>query len=391
LIRSERQEDKRRIHHKQSADEIEIQMYIGIILGTRPEIIKMAPVIRALSYQRIPFFILHTGQHYSFEMDGAFFDQLKIDKPKYNLSVGSGSHALQTGKMIIKIEEVLLRELPDTVLLQGDTNTVLAGALAASKLHILVGHVEAGLRSYDKNMPEEINRMIVDHISDYLFAPTANAQSNLIKEGLPDVRIFVTGNTIVDSLYENLSVATSFKSPVDRKDKSFVLATVHREENVEEPKRLKDIIDGLVLIAKELDLEVVFPVHPRTKNKLLKMNIQHNPLTMLDPLDYFSFLKLESKAALIVTDSGGVQEEACILHTPCITVRDNTERPETVEVGANIVSGTNPQIILKNATAMLSREKKWRNPFGNGRAAQMIVSILLNLDTANTPLLHVTD
>ncbi len=353
------------------------EMRISIILGTRPEIIKMSPIIRELERQEGSYFILHTGQHYTRDMDAVFLEGLKLPQPKYNLGVGSGTHAEETGKMLIGIEEVLMKERPDVVLVEGDTNTVLAGALAAAKLHIRVGHVEAGLRSFDRRMPEEINRTVADHVSDYLFAPTEGARRNLLREGIPEERVFVTGNTIVDALQQNLKLA---KESISKEVADFgphLLCTLHREENVDDPARLKGIFRGLELVHSKLGVKIVYPMHPRTRSRCREHGIEPPEGTqVVEPLDYFSFLKLESEARLILTDSGGVQEEACILKVPCVTIRENTERPETVEVGANVVAGVEPEGIARAASMMMERRRDWTQPFGDGHAAERIVRIL---------------
>ena len=246
-------------------------MKIAVILGTRPEIIKMSPIIRECMKQILDYFILHTGQHYSYNLDKIFFEELELPEAKYNLDVGSGSHAEETGKMLIGIEKLIKEEKPDIVLVEGDTNTVLAGALAASKLHIKVGHVEAGLRSYDRTMPEEINRVLADHLSDYLFAPTEKAKENLLGEGIEENKIFVTGNTIVDAVYQNLEIA---KRTVDVFNKlnlsheEYFLVTAHRQENVDEKERLKSILNGLELVHNEFSLPIIYPIHPRTSKRL---------------------------------------------------------------------------------------------------------------------------
>jgi UDP-N-acetylglucosamine 2-epimerase (non-hydrolysing) len=232
-------------------------MKIAIILGTRPEIIKMSPAIRECENQNLDYFILHTGQHYSYNLDKIFFDELELPAPKYNLDVGSGSHAEETGKMLIGIEKVLKEEKPNVVLVEGDTNTVLAGALAASKLHIKVGHVEAGLRSYDRTMPEEINRVLADHVSDYLFTPTEKAKENLSREGIDKSKIFVTGNTIVDAVYQNLEIAkrkVDILKKLNLNSKEYFLVTAHRQENVDVKERLKGILDGLKLVYNDFNL-----------------------------------------------------------------------------------------------------------------------------------------
>jgi len=354
-------------------------MKVAIILGTRPEIIKMSPIVRELERRCIDFFILHTGQHYFHNMNEVFFEQLKLPYPKYNLRVGSGTHAEETGKMMMGIERVLMSEKPSIALVEGDTNSVLAGALAAVKVGIPVGHVEAGLRSFDRNMPEEINRIVADHVSELLFAPTEIAKGNLLREGIPEERIFVTGNTIVDAVLQNLAIAeketwTLESLGLDCDD--YFLATIHRQENTDNPVRFKGIIEGLKLVREYFDIPVIYPVHPRARERIETYKLGMEGLNLIEPLDYLSFLKLESKAKMIFTDSGGVQEEACILRVPCVTLRYNTERPETIHVGANILAGTEPRKILEKAKIMIEAEKNWENPFGDGEAGIKIVNII---------------
>ncbi|MCX7912005.1 MAG: UDP-N-acetylglucosamine 2-epimerase (non-hydrolyzing), partial [Dehalococcoidales bacterium] len=290
-------------------------MKIAVILGTRPEIIKMAPILKCLRTRKLDFFTLHTGQHYSYELDRVFFEQLELPLPDYNLEAGSGTHAEETARMLTGIEKVLTARRPDIVLVEGDTNSVLAGALAAVKLGIAVGHVEAGLRSYDRRMPEEINRIITDHIAELLFAPTPKAQETLLVEGINRKKIFVTGNTIVDAVYQNLELArrrvdigTRFGLLAGR----YFLVTLHRQENTVDPSRFKAIIDGLESLAEKSGLPVVYPAHPRSRRLLANLERKPGKITIIDPVDYFSFLQLESNAKLVLTDSGGVQEEACI-------------------------------------------------------------------------------
>lgn len=354
-------------------------MKVCIVLGTRPEIIKLAPLIKELPKKQADFFVLHTGQHYSHELDKVFFDQLGLPQPRYNIDAGSGSHAEETGKMLVGIEQILLKEKPDIVLAEGDTNSVLAGALAAAKLGIKVGHVEAGLRSYDRGMPEEINRVLTDHISDYLFTPTPQARQILLGEGIGEEKIFVTGNTIVDAVYQNLEFARGKIDIIDGlclKPGQYFLATLHRQENVDTKERFASILDGLSRLAASFRLPVVYPIHPRSRKKMSEFKLEPPGLTVIDPVDFLSFLLLESNASLILTDSGGVQEEACILRVPCVTMRDNTERPETVAAGANILAGASSDNIVACAGVMLAREKSWANPFGDGRAAEMIARII---------------
>ena len=354
-------------------------MKITVVLGTRPEIIKMAPVIRELGRRKASFFILHTGQHYSYNLDRVFFEQLGLPQAKYNLEVGSGSHAEETAKILTGVEEVLRKETPDTVLVEGDTNSVLAGALAATKLHIKVGHVEAGLRSYDRQMPEEINRTLTDHCSDFLFAPTGKAKAILLGEGISEDKIFVTGNTIVDAIYQNLEIAGEKGNTLDTlnsKPKEYFLVTLHRQENVDNQARFASILEGLDKIAASFHLPLIYPIHPRSRKMMSEFHLEPRNLTLIDPVDFFAFLQLESNARLILTDSGGVQEEACILKVPCVTLRDNTERPETIEVGANVLAGASSDRILECSKMMLGRENNWLNPFGDGTAGRKIVKII---------------
>ena len=351
----------------------------AVILGTRPEIIKMAPVIRALENSDTEYFVLHTGQHYSYNLDGVFFEQLALDLPSYNLEVGSGSHAVQTAAILKGVEEILLRRKPDSVLVQGDTNSVLGGALAAAKLHIKVGHVEAGLRSYDKTMPEEINRVLTDHCSDYLFAPTEQAGTILKSEGIPENTVFVTGNTIVDALYQNIEIArrkSTILSTLDIQPSRYFLATAHRQENVDNRERLTSILNGLRSVADFYHQPVVYPVHPHALTRIKEFGLDTAGVVLIDPVDYFDFLILQNYSRLVLTDSGGVQEETCILGVPCVTLRDNTERPETVEVGANMLAGTDSENILECVRLSFERGGRWRNPFGDGTAAEKIVDII---------------
>lgn len=354
-------------------------MKTAIILGTRPEIIKFSPIIRECEHLGLDYFVLHTGQHYSYNMDKVFFEQLDLPQAKYNLDVGSGTHAEQTGKMMIKIEKVLRKDHADLVLVEGDTNTVLAGALTAAKLDIKVGHVEAGLRSYDKKMPEETNRILADHCSDLLFAPTRKSKSILIGEGIYKDKVFVTGNTIVDAVHQNLKLARRKETPnrlLDMCKGNYFLSTVHRQENVDNERKFKMICKGLDSLQKKYGLPVVYPIHPRAKKQLKSHNIKIKNIKIIEPLDYLAFLKLESNAKLVLTDSGGVQEEACILGVPCVTLRENTERPETLEVGSNVLAGSNSEEIVRKADFMLRRKVCWKNPFGDGNAAKRIIRIL---------------
>jgi UDP-N-acetylglucosamine 2-epimerase (non-hydrolysing) len=351
---------------------------ICIVLGTRPEIIKMSPVLRLLVEKGADHFTLHTGQHYSHNMDRVFFEQLRLEQPKHNLNVGSGTHGEETGKMLAGIERVLMEERPDVVLVEGDTNTVLAGALAAAKLHIRVGHVEAGLRSFDMAMPEEINRIVADHVSDLLFAPTDVSKKNLLREGIDKAKIHVTGNTIVDAIRQNLALTMKIELPKEMALDRYFLVTLHRQENVDDPAKLKRLMGALARLHDVFDLPVLYPIHPRTRKRLAEFGIETGRgVKLVEPVDYLAFLRLEKGATLILTDSGGVQEEACILRVPCVTLRENTERPETVDVGANAIAGTDPEKIVGLARKMVKRKRNWKNPYGNGRSSERIINLLL--------------
>jgi UDP-N-acetylglucosamine 2-epimerase (non-hydrolysing) len=353
---------------------------ITFVLGTRPEIIKLAPVIRCCDRRGVSYSILHTGQHYSEELNSVFFDQLELPSPDHNLAVGSGRHGQQTGRMLAGIEEILLEEDPGVVLVQGDTNSVLAGSLAVSKLDMPVGHVEAGLRSFDREMPEEINRVLTDHIGEYLFAPTETSRDYLHKEGIDDDRIYVTGNTIVDAVHQHQELAVEKSTIIEDlglQATKFGLLTAHRAENVDDSDRFTNLLEGVRRVAATYDLEILYPIHPRAQERLDEFDIAVPPeIRVIDPQDYLDFLQLEANADLILTDSGGVQEEACILGVPCVTLRDNTERPETLEVGANRLAGIEPDTISTSAEQVLTTQHGWTNPFGNGMAAKQILQIL---------------
>lgn len=350
---------------------------IAVIFGTRPEIIKLSSIIRHLHKRRLPYFMVHTGQHYSFEMDRVFFRDLELPEPQVQLMGKSkGSQAEHTGRMMADIERVLLDRRPSAVLVQGDTNSVLSGALAASKLPgIRIGHVEAGLRSNDRTMPEEINRIVTDHLSDWLFAPTRQTASLLRREGVSASKIHVTGNTIVDAVLQNLElakrkVATLYKDP-------YFLMTLHRQENVDFKDRLAGILEGVGRTADRFKRAVVFPMHPRTASKIKAFGLKlPGRVRVIEPVGFLEFLRLEGGAELLLSDSGGVQEEGCILGVPCVTLRTSTERPETVSVGANVIAGREPSGILRAAEKMLSSRKRWKNPFGDGRSGERILEVV---------------
>jgi len=366
-------------------------MKIATILGTRPEIIKMAPIIDEISKRGIDQIVLHTGQHYDKEMSENFFKDLEIPLPDYNIHVGSGTHGKQTGLMMKGIEEILINEKPDIVLVQGDTNAVLAGALVASKLHIAVGHVEAGLRSFDMTMPEEVNRRVADVASSMYFVPTQESAINLLADGISRKNIIVTGNTVVDACFRHLEIAkkrgieeeTLSKLNIESMDNILTL-TMHRAENVDDEKRVTSIIEAL----KELtQMNIIFPIHPRTKHTLQGFGLfdELNDLEhvhIIKPIGYLDFLQLTSASTLVLTDSGGLQEEAITLDVPALTLRYNTERPETVTAGGNILVGSDKDAILENVGKILSDEefrdnmKNAPNPYGQGNSAKLTVDAI---------------
>ncbi|KZX11699.1 non-hydrolyzing UDP-N-acetylglucosamine 2-epimerase [Methanobrevibacter filiformis] len=368
-------------------------MKIAIVLGTRPEIIKMSPVIDEIESQNIELVLIHTGQHYDSEMSDQFFLELELPTPNFNIGVGSGSHGQQTGKMMEGIEEVLVEEKPDMLLVQGDTNAVLAGALVASKLHIPVGHVEAGLRSFDDTMPEEINRKTADICSNLYFVPTTQSAINLAIEGISRYKIAITGNTVVDACFRNLKIAEKrLKSAVSSDlqnllDLDNILTlTMHRAENVDNKERVINIINALEQLK---DLNIIFPIHPRTANRLKEFNLfdklkNLENVHLIKPVGYLDFLLLQSKSLLILTDSGGLQEEAITLNIPALTLRYNTERPETVSEGGNILVGSNTENIVKMANKILNNKdfsdkmKSAKNPYGDGDSGKQIIDIILN-------------
>ncbi len=361
-------------------------MKIGIVVGTRPEIIKMAPVIRECHNRGIPYFIIHSNQHYSVEMDAIFFKELDLPAPHYNLGVGSGLHSNQTGNILIKMEPILIEEKPDVVLVQGDTNTVLSGALAASKLDIKVGHIEAGLRSYDRTMPEETNRIMTDHISEYLFAVGPNQKAILAKEGISDSKIYTVGNTVSDSLFQHLKLSedkSTILQELGVETGKYFLVTAHRASNVDIPSNLLELLDLFDQLHAKYSQTIVWPIHPRTQAKLKEFNIEvPSYLKLLPPIGYLDFIQLQKKAQLILTDSGGIQEEACLLGVPCITLRENTERPESIEVGANVLVGRDAKKALAAADKWLSASAagetfNWENPFGDGHVAEAIIDIVV--------------
>jgi UDP-N-acetylglucosamine 2-epimerase (non-hydrolysing) len=319
--------------------------------------------------------IIHTGQHYDYEMNKVFFDELKIPEPDYHLGVGSGSHGEQTGEMLKRTEEVLMNEEPDLVFVFGDTNSTLAGALAASKLHIKVGHIEAGLRSYDKSMPEEINRVLTDHCSDILFCPTETSVENLEREGVTN-GVYLTGDVMVDALKGNIEIAEKkarILNELDLKPKEYYLATVHRAENTDDFNKLKSIVDAFCAVEN-----LVFPCHPRTEKYLKDYGLWDGlaeNVRVIKPVGYLDMLVLEKNAKKILTDSGGVQKEAYIFEVPCITLRNTTEWTETVEDGWNVLVDANKEKIVRMSDEFEPKGKQ-RNVFGEGDASEKIAKII---------------
>ena len=354
-------------------------MKVVSIVGARPQFIKCAPVSRQL--RKIATEILvHTGQHYDNNMSDIFFRELGIPEPDYNLGVGSGSHGQQTGKMIEGAEEVLVKERPDYVLVYGDTNSTLAGALAAAKLNIPVGHLEAGLRSFNKKMPEEINRILADHVSSLLFCPTETAVQNLKREGIT-TGVFQVGDVMYDALLYNIEIAERRSIVLEKlglQSKGYFLATVHRADNTDRIQNLKEIIDAFVELGRK-GMPVVFPVHPRTRRLMGSHGFPMSPeLVLTDPVSYLDMLVLEKHSRAILTDSGGVQKEAFWLKVPCVTLREETEWVETVESGSNVLAGVNRDRIIRFALAA-----KWdpkpssEKMYGRGDAAERVVAVLV--------------
>ncbi len=362
-------------------------MKVGIVVGTRPEIIKMSPIIKHCEKLRgeLEYAVIHSGQHYSPIMDRIFFDDLGIEYPNQNLGIISKSPRHQgehTGRIMEAMEKVFKEENLDIVLVEGDTNTVLAAAICAAKLYIKLGHVEAGLRSYDRTMAEEVNRVLTDHISDYLFVPTECSKKFATAEGIPTSKTFVTGNTIVDVVKQNLPMTENngILGRLGVEKQHYMLVTAHRQENVDVKHKLAGILAGMELVYKEFGMPVIYPMHPRTKKMINELGVKiPDCMAIIDPLGFHDFLKLEKDARMIFTDSGGVQEESCILNVPCVTLRENTERPETLGIGANVLAGTSKETILGCAKAMFDSRRGWKQPFGDGRAAEKIVKIISGL------------
>lgn len=360
-------------------------MLILNVVGARPNFMKIGPLAKEMCRRGLSQLLVHTGQHYDENLSRLFFDQLGIPEPDVNLQVGSASQAVQTSEILRRFEPVVLERRPDLVLVVGDVNSTMACALVAAKLCVPVAHVEAGLRSFDRTMPEEINRIVTDAVSDLLFVSEPSGVRNLKREGVPDRKIHFVGNVMIDSLLEHRTAAAESNileqlelSPESR----YALVTLHRPSNVDDQEKLRGLLQALAVLSQ--DLPVIFPMHPRSRSKAVEASLQSelDCLIVTEPLGYLEFLRLMSSAAVVITDSGGVQEETTVLGVPCLTVRENTERPATVEQGTNRLVGTDPANLLRAARAVLHGDRPpSRLPeLWDGKAAQRIVDVLLQQD-----------
>lgn len=353
-------------------------MKILTIVGARPQFVKAAALSREVAkHSNIEEIIVHTGQHFDKNMSDVFFEEMEIPKPKYNLEVNSLGHGAMTGRMLEGIEKLILDEKPDWVLVYGDTNSTIAGALAARKLHVKVAHVEAGLRSFNMAMPEEVNRILTDRISNILFCPTQTAVNNLENEGFGnfDLQIINSGDIMQDAAnyYAQHSAA---KSTVNNElPDNFILSTLHRAENTDDPKRLAAIINAINIISK--DITVVLPLHPRTKKIIAQQNLQLEA-KVIDPVGYFDMIELLKKCSLVMTDSGGLQKEAYFFGKHCVTMRDQTEWTELIDGGYNCLAGANTEAIVSSVNTMLNKQSDFTvDLYGNGKAAQRIIQGLI--------------
>jgi UDP-N-acetylglucosamine 2-epimerase (non-hydrolysing) len=359
------------------------------VVGARPNFMKVAPIVEAMRRRKREFapLVVHTGQHYDAQMSDAFFRDLALPEPDVYLGVGSGSHAVQTGAVMQLFEPVVLRERPDWVLVVGDVNSTLACALVCSKIGIKVAHVEAGLRSRDRTMPEEINRIVTDQVADLLLTPSLDADRNLVAEGIPQERIRFVGNVMIDSLFANLRRAESseIRRQLGLEQRRYATLTLHRPSNVDDLDSFTRIFDALEVISDRLP--IVFPAHPRTRERIRDFGLsqrfaEHENIRMIEPLGYLDFLRLYSGATLVLTDSGGIQEETTALSIPCLTLRENTERPITVEMGSNSIVGTSTEKIIEAAMDVLNGEGREAKlpPLWDGQTADRILDALLEFE-----------
>ncbi|MGA9353098.1 MAG: UDP-N-acetylglucosamine 2-epimerase (non-hydrolyzing) [Terriglobales bacterium] len=345
------------------------------VVGARPNFMKVAPVLNALrAHEHVTQTLVHTGQHYDANMSDIFFEQLGIPAPDVNLAVGSGTHARQTAEIMMRFEPVVLEAKPDLVLVYGDVNSTVAAALVCSKLGVRVGHVEAGLRSFDRTMPEEINRMVTDRLADLMFTPSEDGDANLKREGVEAEKIFCVGNVMIDSLVKLLPLAK--RQSRDGLPERYALVTLHRPANVDDGETLERILRSLVDVSREL--AVLFPAHPRTRSKIAEFALKTDQLRVLDPLPYVDFLALQARAAVVITDSGGIQEETTYLGVPCLTMRENTERPITVTVGTNVLVGSDPEKLRAEMARVLAAQ--WKKgtvpPLWDGRAGERVAQVV---------------
>lgn len=356
-------------------------MKILHIVGNRPQFIKLAPFLEATyKYPEIQNIILHSGQHYDYGMSRIFFEELGVTEVDYNLGVGAGTHGFQTGNMLIKLDPILLKEKPDVVVVYGDTNTTLAGALAAYKLHFPVAHVEAGMREYIWR-PEEMNKKIADHCANFCFCPIKRAYLNLERESIESDRIFFTGDITYDAFLMNKDIAVE-KGNIEVPNEDYILITMHRAETVDVYERVKGVVEALL----EIPIRIVYPIHPRTQKKLIELGLYEklngaDNINLIKPVGYFEFLRLLLNSKLVMTDSGGVLKEAFYAKKPCVTVDDTTEYKETFDMGYNVLAGTKKENVVKELEAMLSKgfdpAIPPENPFGDGHAADKMISILM--------------
>ncbi len=353
-------------------------MHILHVVGARPNFMKAAPVLHALrARDGVRQTLVHTGQHYDKNLSDVFFTQLEIPAPDFNLGVGSGTHARQTADIMAGFEPVLLERKPDMVLVYGDVNSTVAAALVCAKLLVPVAHVEAGLRSFDRTMPEEVNRIVTDRLADLLFTPSADGDENLLREGVSPKKIHRVGNVMIDSLVRLLPAA--MRCPADGFPERFALVTLHRPSNVDDAETLKSILESLLSVNEQLD--IVFPVHPRTRARIAQFGINIDKLHLLEPVPYIEFLALQRRAKVVITDSGGIQEETTYLQVPCLTVRSNTERPVTITMGTNTLVGHDSRKLASELSAILEGRAKRGSvpPLWDGRTGERIADVLQQL------------